>query len=91
MKHVLVSSRNAALVDSLREVAESGTVFVSEEGLDETLDRIGRSARLDAVVTDEPEVLSAIRAEIPGAIPVHLVVEGESPSSTWARLSALLD
>ncbi len=91
MKHVLVSSKNPALVDALREASESGTVFLSEEGLDETLDRIGRSARVDAVVTDDLEVLSAIRREIPGAIPVHLVSAGEAPATTWTRISALLD
>lgn len=91
MRHVLVSSKDSALVDRLREVAEGGTVFLSEEGLDETLDRIGRSARLDAVVTDDPEVLAAIRAEIPGALPVHLVSRGEPPAATWAGISVLLD
>ncbi len=59
-------------------------------GEDDALERLGRSSRLDAVVTDDPAVAEAIHAEIPGTLPVHVVAPGEEPASAWAALSERL-
>lgn len=90
MWHVLVSSASEALVDSLREREPDGAVVLSARGVDETVDRIGRSARVDAVVTDDPAVLAAIREELPGRLPVLVVEEGTGAPEAWRALESLL-
>lgn len=90
MWHVLVSSASGDLVESLRRAEPDGAVVLSARGVDETLERLGRSARVDAVVTDDPDVEAAIREEVPGSLPV-LVVTGETgPEEAWRALEALL-
>jgi hypothetical protein len=91
VRHVLVSSARSELVEGLRAVATPSTVFLAERGLDETLERLGRSARIDAVVTDDPEIAAAIREEIPGNFPLYLVREDEEPAAVWAGLERLLE
>jgi hypothetical protein len=91
MRHVLVACADPAIVDALREAADPSTVFLPEPGLDEALERISRSARIDAVVTDDPNLVAAIRQEIPGTLPVHLLAAGEAPEATLAALDRLID
>lgn len=79
-----------ALTEGLRAVAPPSTVFLTATGVDETLERLGRSSRVDAVVTDDPAVAEAIREEIPGALPVHVVAPGDEPAAAWAALSERL-
>lgn len=86
MIHVLVSSESPNLADALRAEAPASTTFLSESGVDATLERLSRSARIDAVVTDSEEVAEAIRDEIPGSLPVHVAREGEPAKETWAAL-----
>jgi hypothetical protein len=86
LRHVLVVSGDDALTEGLRAVAPPSTVFLTATGEDEALERLGRSSRLDAVVTDDPAVADAIREEIPGTLPVHVVAPGEEPAATWAAL-----
>ena len=76
MRHFLVSSDDDALVEGLRGVLPPDAVLFSARGVDDTLERLARSARVDAVVTDDPEVVEAIREEVPGTLPVILVPEG---------------
>ena len=73
MRHLLVSSDDDALVEGLRDVLPAEAVLFSARGVDDTLERLARSARVDAVVTDDPEVVAAIREEVPGTLPVVLV------------------
>ena len=88
MRHVLVStSKRHSLADELREASDGRTTFLSVRGVDATLERIARSARLDAIVTDDPAVVAAIRDEIPGNLPVVLALPSDSP----ADLLVLLD
>jgi hypothetical protein len=80
MRHVLVSTtRRHQLAEELRDASDGKTTFLSARGLEATLDRIGRSARLDAIITDDPDVVAAIRSEIPGDIPVVLAADDEGP------------
>ena len=88
MLHLLVSSADAELVEGLRALLPPGAALVSAHGVDETLDLLGRSARVDAVVTDDPEVESAIREEVPGTLPVVVVERGASPDEAWGALVA---
>jgi rRNA-processing protein FCF1 len=90
MRHVLVASADPELVDALREAADPSTTFLPETDADEALERLARSSRIDAVITDDPALVAAIRDEIPGAIPVHLRADGEPAAATLAALSALL-
>ena len=90
MRHVLVSFREDAAVDALRAAADPSTTFLDEPDLDEALERLSRSSRIDAVLTDDPELLAAIRAEIPGAIPVHVTAPGESAEESLRALERLL-
>ena len=85
MRHVLVSSEDRGLVESLRARLPPDTVLLSAAGVDDTLERLSRSSRVDAVVTDDPEVLSAIREELPGSLPV-VVVPPEAPPAEAVRL-----
>jgi hypothetical protein len=90
MRHVLIATVGRHdLLDSLRAIAPASTTFLAERGLEAILERLGRSARLDAVVTDDPEVLMAIYHEIPGAIPVYLARPDEDAASVLAGLDAL--
>ncbi len=73
MRHLLVSSADPDYADALRPLLSPDTVLLSARGIDETLETLSRSSRIDAVFTDDPAVLAAIREEIPGTIPVHLV------------------
>ena len=85
MRHVLVSSEDSGLVEGLRGLLPPATVLLSAAGVDDTLERLSRSARVDAVLTDDPEVLAAIREEVPGNLPVVLVDRAASPAEA-ARL-----
>ncbi|GEM_PF-1996013 len=73
MRHLLVSSSDPDLADALRPLLPPEAVLLSARGIDETLETLSRSSRIDAVFTDDPAVLAAIREEIPGTLPVHLV------------------
>lgn len=73
MRHLLVSSSDPDYADALRPLLSLDTVLLSARGIDETLETLSRSSRIDAVFTDDPAILAAIREEIPGTIPVHLV------------------
>ena len=88
MLHLLVSSADAELVEGLRALLPPGAALVSARGVDETLDLLGRSARVDAVVTDDPAVERAIREEVPGTLPVVVVRRGTSPDEAWGALVA---
>ena len=77
-------------MDELRELSGDGTTFLVEHGVDETLERLGRSARIDGVITDDGEIEFAIRDEIPGMIPVYLARPDEEAASIWAGAVALL-
>jgi hypothetical protein len=90
MRHLLISSKRSGLADELRELSGDGTTFLVEHGVDETLERLGRSARIDGVITDDGEVLAAIRDEIPGMIPVYRAKPDEEAASIWAGVVALL-
>lgn len=89
MRHLLVSSSDEGLAGRLREVVPPGTVLFSARGVDDTLERLGRSSRVDAVVTDDPKVVAAIRDELPGSLPVVLVPAG-APTAKVARALAAL-
>ena len=78
MRHLLVSSGDDGLVEGLRSLLPPDAVLFSARGVDDTLERLARSARVDAVVTDEPEVEAAIREEMPGNLPIVVVPEGAS-------------
>ena len=79
MRHLLVSSEDDTLVDGLRPLLPPDTVVLSARGVDDTLERLARSFRVDAVVTDDPAVVAAIREEVPGDVPVRLLPDGASP------------
>ena len=78
MRHLLVSSGDDGLVEGLRSLLPPDAVLFSARGVDDTLERLGRSARVDAVVTDDREVETAIREEVPGRLPVVVVPAGAS-------------
>lgn len=90
MWHVLVSSASGDLVESLRRAEPDGAVVLSSRGVDDTLERLGRSARVDAVVTDDQDVESAIREEVPGSLPVLVLAAETGPEEAWRALGALL-
>lgn len=76
MRHVLVVSRDPGLAERLRKAEPLSTAVTSARDADEAIERLGRSSRVDAVVTDEPDVAEAVRAEIPGTLPVLAVPPG---------------
>ena len=80
MRHLLVSSRRDRLADDLRALLPPSSVLLTARGVDATLERLARSARVDAVVTDDAAVLDAIREEVPGCVPVVLVAEDVAAS-----------
>jgi hypothetical protein len=87
MRHVLVStSKRHHLAEELREASDGRTTFLSVRGVDATLERIARSARLDAIVTDDPAIVAAIRDEIPGNLPVVLALPPDSPADLLVAL-----
>jgi hypothetical protein len=91
MLHVLVATAERhALLDDLRAVAPPSTTFLGERGLEAILERLGRSARIDAVVTDDPEILVEIYHGIPGALPVYLARADEDAASVLKGLDALI-
>jgi hypothetical protein len=90
MRHILVATvERHDLLDGLRGIAPATTTFLGERGLEAVLERLGRSARMDAVVTDDPEILIEIYHEIPGALPVYLARPDEDAASVLAGLDAL--
>jgi hypothetical protein len=90
MRHVLVAtSERHDLLDELRALAPPSTTFLGEHGLENVLERLGRSARIDAVVTDDPEMVTEIFHEIPGAIPVYLARPDEKAAAVLAGLDEL--
>ncbi len=90
MRHVLVAtSERHGLLEELRALALPSTTFLGEQGLENVLERLGRSARLDAVVTDDPEMVTEIFHEIPGAIPVYLARPDEDAAHVLAGLDEL--
>ena len=90
VRHVLVATlERHDLLDGLRAIAPATTTFLGEQGVDAILVRLGRSARMDVVVTDAPEVLMEIYHEIPGAMPVYLARPDEDAASILAGLDAL--
>jgi hypothetical protein len=92
MRHVLVATTSRHdLLDALRALAPPSTTFLGEQGLENVLERLGRSARLDAVVTDDPEIVTEIFHEIPGAIPVYLARPDEDVAQVLAGLDALTE
>lgn len=89
MRHLLVSSDDEALTERLRAVLPNGSVLFSARGVDDTLERLARSARVDAVVTDDPEIVAAIRDEVPGTLPVVLLPAGATPADAARAVAAL--
>lgn len=90
MRHLLASSRDPAWADALRPLLPSDTVLLSARGVDETLETLARSSRVDAVVTDDAGVLAAIREEVPGSVPVLVVPRGASASEALRRVEEAL-
>ena len=89
MRHLLVSSADDDLVEGLRGHLPPDAVLFSARGVDDTLERLARSARVDAVVTDEPAVAAAIREEMPGNLPVVVVPAGAKPADVARAVAAL--
>lgn len=90
MRHVLVSYGDDARVDELRDAADPSTTFLPEPDMESALERLARSARIDAVITDDPELVAAIRELIPGSIPVYLAPPGEEAHATLDALDRLM-
>ena len=90
MRHVLVATTERhELLEALRALAPPSTTFLGEQGLERALERLGRSARIDAVVTDDPELVTEIFHEIPGGIPVYLARPDEKAAQVLEGLDAL--
>ena len=91
MLHILVATvERHDLLDELRAIAPATTTLLGARGLEATLERLSRSARIDVVVTDDPEVLMEIYHEIPGALPVYLARPDEGAAAVLAGLDAQL-
>lgn len=90
MRHLLVSSEDDGLVEGLRNALPPDSVLFSARGIDDTLERLARSSRVDVVVTDDPELVAAIRDELPGTLPVVLVPVGADPADTARAVAATL-
>jgi hypothetical protein len=90
MRHLLVSSRDDALSEGVRRLLPDDAVLFSARGVDDTLERLARSSRVDAVLTDDPAVPGAIREEVPGSLPVVLVAEGTAPRAALRLLDDAL-
>ena len=89
MRHLLVSSEDQGLVERLRNGLPPGSVLFSARGVDDTLERLSRSARVDAVVTDDPEIVAAIRDEVPGTLPIVLLPAGAKAAEAVRAVAAL--
>lgn len=76
--------------EGLRALLPPGTVLLSARGVDDTLERLSRSSRVDAVVTDDPEVEAAVREEMPGNLPVVLVPAGTVPGTALRLIDEAL-
>jgi hypothetical protein len=96
MWHVLVSTGSESLVEEIRAAGPSDAVVLSARGVEATLELLGRSSRVDAVVTDDPEVERAIRDELFGALPVVLLERSEGQaagplgSAAWEKVARAL-
>ena len=90
MRHVLACFRDESFVDALRADADASTTFLVERDPEEALERVGRSARIDAVLTDDASLVAAIREEIPGALPVRLVTPAEGARDVLLALERML-
>lgn len=92
MWHVLVSTGSEALVAEIRAAGPPDAVVLSARGVEATLELLGRSSRVDAVLTDDPEVERAVREELFGGLPVVVVAAGrtDGPSAAWRRVLATL-
>jgi hypothetical protein len=91
VRHLLVSSEDGTLVERLRTVLPPDTVLFSARGVDDTLERLARSSRVDIVVTDDPEIVAAICDEVPGTLPVVLVPAGSKAADAAHAVAALDD
>jgi rRNA-processing protein FCF1 len=91
VRHLLVSSENDALVELLRAALPSDSVLFSARGVDDTLERLARSSRVDVVVTDDPEIVAAVRDDLPGTLPVVLLPAGANPADVARAVAALDD
>jgi len=91
VRHLLVSSDDEMLVELLRAALPSDSVLFSARGVDDTLERLARSSRVDIVVTDDPEIVAAIRDEVPGTLPVVLVPAGAKPAEVARAVAALAE
>jgi hypothetical protein len=90
VRHLLVSSEDEALVERLRAALPSDSVLFSARGVDDTLERLARSSRVDVVVTDDPEIVAAVRDELPGTLPVVLVPARAKPAEAARAVAAAL-
>jgi hypothetical protein len=91
MRHVLVATiERHDLLDALRAIAPASTTLLGARGVEACLETIGRSSRVDAVVTDDPEILMEIYHEIPGALPVYLARPDEDAAAILAGLESLV-
>jgi hypothetical protein len=90
MRHLLVSCRDDAFAEGVRQLLPDDAVLLSARGVDDTLERLARSSRVDAVLTDDPEVLAAIREEVPGSLPVVLVPGDVSAAEALRRVEEAL-
>ncbi len=88
MWHVLVSTETEGLVEALRAAEPPDAVVLSARGVDATLELLGRSSRVDAVLTDDPEIERAIREELFCALPVVVLPEAaeRDPADAWRLL-----
>ncbi len=91
MRHILVSSGSDRLADELRALLSPSSVLLTARGIDDTLERLARSARVDAVVTDDAAVLAAIREEVPGCLPVVLVPQDVAAPEALRRVEEALE
>jgi len=91
VRHLLVSSEDEALVERLRGALPPDSVLFSARGVEDTLERLARSSRVDAVVTDDPEIVAAIRDDLPGTLPVVLLPAGAEPADAAHAVTALDD
>jgi hypothetical protein len=88
--HFLVSSEDETLVERLRSALPPGSVLFSARGVDDTLERLARSSRVDTVVTDDPGIAAAIRDEVPGTVPIVLVPEGAKAADAARAITETL-
>lgn len=91
MRHLLVASANETLLEELRAAAPPSVTLLSEPGdVDAVLERLSRSSRMDAVLTDVDAVVLAVRAEIPGDFPVVLARPGVSAGELLEEIERFL-